>query len=61
MITREYTVWCDQSGCGRWKQFAWAANAAQAARLARRDGWIVIKGKYACPDCAIGLTKRSKP
>ena len=47
---REVTVWCDVEGCPEWgPQDQYATTAAEARRLARRDGWVYRNGNDLCP------------
>ena len=47
---REVTVWCDVAECPEWgPQGQYASTAAEARKMARRDGWVRRNGNDLCP------------
>ena len=55
----EYSVWC--ALCDNLEDYTEYANAAQAARQYRKDGWRKTKKHgWVCPECAKQLKRQSQ-
>lgn len=45
-ITTEWTFWC--SRCSHWEQIGTENRRSDAIKVARRNGWKLVNGKWQC-------------